>query len=326
MWGNPYFFEKRVFFCYFLPFFGLIVLRKDIFIVDLHNEFDETMKYFEITFTVTPLSEVATDVLSALAADAGCESFVPTETGLTAYCQQSLWNGFAMQESLASFPIKGVEITYHLQEAEDKDWNEEWEKNAFKPVYIDNRCVIHDTEHTDVLPMEYDIIIRPQLAFGTGTHETTGMLVHTLMDFPLEGKRVLDAGCGTGILGILASMRGAKEVLSYDIDEWSTENTKLNAKLNGVKNLRVVTGDSGVLSNGGAYAGKLVDVLIANINLNILKQDFARFRSALRPGGCILMSGFYTTDIPELTLSAEVLGLHLVSQRSNGEWAMVTFQ
>jgi ribosomal protein L11 methyltransferase len=326
MWGNPYFFQKTQLFCYFLYFFQSEICKKDIFVVDLHKDFDETMKYFEITFTVTPFTDVATDILSALAADAGCESFVTTETGLTAYCQQSLWNGFAMQESLASFPIKGVEITYHLQEAEDKDWNEEWEKNAFKPVYIDNRCVIHDTEHTDVQPMEYDIIIRPQLAFGTGTHETTGMLVHTLMDLPLEGKRILDAGCGTGILGILASMRGAQEVLAYDIDEWSTENTKLNAELNHVKNLRIVTGDSSVLADGGAYAGEQVDVLIANINLNILKQDFPRFRKALHPGGSILMSGFYTTDIPELTAVAEAQGLHLKEQKNNGEWAMVVFQ
>jgi ribosomal protein L11 methyltransferase len=137
---------------------------------------------------------------------------------------------------------------------------------------------------------------------------------------------VLDAGCGTGILGILASLRGAQEVLAYDIDEWSTENTQLNARLNNVRNLQVVTGDSSVLVDGGAYAGEQVDVLIANINLNILKQDFARFRAALRPGGCILMSGFYTTDIPELSATAEAQGLHRSSQSANGEWAMVVFQ
>jgi ribosomal protein L11 methyltransferase len=284
------------------------------------------MKYFEITFTITPYSDVASDVLSALAADAGCESFVSTETGLTAYCQQSLWNGFAMQESLLQFPMKGVEVTYHVQEAEDKDWNEEWERNAFKPVYIDERCVIHDTEHRDVRAMEYDIIIRPQLAFGTGTHETTSMLVHTLLNLPLAGKRVLDAGCGTGVLGILSSLRGAQEVLAYDIDEWSTKNTRLNADLNHVENMRVATGDSGVLAPGGAFAGETVDVLVANINLNILKQDFARFRGALRPGGMVLMSGFFLSDVPELTAAAKAQGLHLETQNTNGDWAMVVFR
>ena len=166
------------------------------------------MKYFEITFTAQPCNEIVTDVLSALIAEIGFESFVECEGGIQAYIQQSLFDEEALKNVLADFPLPDTNITYSIFEPEDKDWNEEWEKNFFQPIVIDNRCVIHSTFHKDYPKAEYDIVINPQMAFGTGHHETTSSILGELLDADLKGKSVLDMGCGTSILAILASMRG----------------------------------------------------------------------------------------------------------------------
>ena len=150
------------------------------------------MVYIEVTFTLTPWSETAQDVLTALAGDIGFESFVEEDTALKAYIQQKLYSEEAIQSLIADFPIPDICINYSAQEQEDKDWNEEWEKNFFQPIVIGNRCVIHSTFHKDIPPMEYDILINPQMSFGTGHHETTNLIVSRLLETELEGKSVLD--------------------------------------------------------------------------------------------------------------------------------------
>lgn len=158
------------------------------------------MKYFEVTFTAQPCNETITDVLSGLTADIGFESFVECENGMKAYIQQSQFDETALQQVVEDFPIPGASISYSITEPEDKNWNEEWEKNFFQPIVIDNRCVIHSTFHKDYPKAEYDIVINPQMAFGTGHHETTSSILGELLEADLKGKSVLDMGCGTSIL------------------------------------------------------------------------------------------------------------------------------
>lgn len=167
------------------------------------------MKYFEFTFHTNPSTEIVNDVLAAVLGETGFESFVENENGLTAYIQQTLCDETSIKNAIAGFPLSDTEITYTYAEAEDKDWNEEWEKNFFQPIIIGDRCVIHSTFHQDIPKAEYDIVINPQMAFGTGHHETTSLIIEELLDSELKDKSLLDMGCGTSILAILARMKGA---------------------------------------------------------------------------------------------------------------------
>lgn len=287
------------------------------------------MRYFEVTCEIRPFSQEAADVLSANLAEIGFESFSETEDGLTAYIQQSVWDENLMREAIENFFLPGVEIRYTKTEAPDEDWNQVWEEEGFQPVvipYPNGRdgalVVVHDVKHTDVPLAQYDILITPRLAFGTGSHETTRLILRTLAQLDLEGKHVIDAGTGTGILSIMAVKRGAASVFAYDIDEWSVENTKDNLLLNHIYNNVVVrVGDSSVLE-GQAKA----DLLIANINRNILLQDLPRFAASLKPKGQMILSGFYQADIPALKEAAEQQGFSLQKEASEGDWAMLLFE
>ena len=276
------------------------------------------MKYFEVTFSVNPCNETATDVLSALIAETGFESFVECEGGMQAYVQQSLFDEDALKSIIADFPVPGTEITYTITEPEDKDWNEEWEKNFFQPIVIDNRCVIHSTFHKDYPKAEYDIVINPQMAFGTGHHETTSSILGELLDADLKGKSVLDMGCGTSILAILASMRGADPVTAIDIDDWCVNNSRDNIALNNINNITVELGDASLLEGRKPF-----DVIIANINRNILLNDMAAYTACMHKGSEIYMSGFYVQDIDTIRSKGESLGLKFVHYREKNNWAAV---
>lgn len=235
------------------------------------------MKYFEVTFTAQPCNETITDVLSGLTADIGFESFVECENGMKAYIQQSQFDEAALQQVVEDFPIPGASISYSITEPEDKNWNEEWEKNFFQPIVIDNRCVIHSTFHKDYPKAEYDIVINPQMAFGTGHHETTSSILGELLEADLKGKSVLDMGCGTSILAILASMREAGKVTAIDIDDWCVNNSRDNIALNGISNITVELGDASLLNGREPF-----DVVIANINRNILLQDMSAYAACMK--------------------------------------------
>ena len=224
------------------------------------------MKYLEFTFRTVPCTEIVNDVLSGVLGEAGFESFVEQTDGITAYIQKELYNESLLKEALADFPLPDTQIEYNFVEAEDKDWNEEWEKNFFQPIVIGDRCVIHSTFHNDVPQAEYDIVINPQMAFGTGHHETTSLIIGELLDSDLQGKALLDMGCGTSILAILARMRGASPCTAIDIDEWCVRNSLENIELNGVDNIAVSQGDASSLESKGPF-----DMVIANINRNILQ-------------------------------------------------------
>ena len=278
------------------------------------------MKYFEVTFTVKPNNETATDVLSALAGEIGFESFVECEGGIQAYIQQEQFDEDALKEMLTEFPLPDTQIVYVVKEAEDKNWNEEWEKNFFQPIVIGDRCVIHSTFHKDVPKAEYDIVINPQMSFGTGHHETTSLIIGELLDSELKGKTVLDMGCGTCILAILAYMRGAGPCTAIDIDEWCVRNSVDNIELNRVDDITVSKGDASSLADKGEF-----DLIIANINRNILLNDMKQYVACMHPGSELLMSGFYVDDIPVIRAEAEKNGLTFVHHQEKNRWAMVKF-
>lgn len=276
------------------------------------------MKYFEVTFSANPCNETITDILSALTAEIGFESFVECEGGTQAYVQQSLFDEEALKSIIADFPIPDTDITYTITEPEDKDWNEEWEKNFFQPIVIEDRCVIHSTFHKDYPKAEYDIVINPQMAFGTGHHETTSSILGELLDADLKGKSVLDMGCGTSILAILASMRGADPVTAIDIDDWCVNNSRDNIALNNINNITVELGDASLLERRKPF-----DVIIANINRNILLNDMAAYTACMHKGSEIYMSGFYVQDIDAIRSKGESLGLKFVHYRQKNNWAAV---
>lgn len=278
------------------------------------------MKYLEFIFKTEPCSEAVNDVLAATLGEVGFESFVDSESGITAYIQQELYREELLKASLEDFPIENVSIGYTWSEAEDKDWNEEWEKNFFQPIVIGNRCVIHSTFHQDVPQAEYDIVINPQMAFGTGHHETTSLIISELLDADLKGKTVLDMGCGTSILAILASMRGADALLAVDIDSWCVNNSIENIALNHINNIEVELGDAATLNGKGPF-----DVVIANINRNILLHDMATYVACMKPQAELYMSGFYAEDVPLIREKAESLGLRFTQSKSQNNWTAVKF-
>lgn len=278
------------------------------------------MQYIEYTLQATPFSETATDLLSALLGEVGFESFVVEEQQLKAYIQASQHDENAVHAIMAEFPMHDVCITYSHQPAEDRDWNEEWEKNFFQPIVIGNRCCIHSTFHKDTPHVEYDIIINPQMAFGTGHHETTGLILSELLDSNLQGRSLLDMGCGTAILAILGRMRGAAPCTAIDIDDWCVRNSLENIALNGMDQISVYHGDASILDDKGPF-----DYVIANINRNILLADMSRYVARMNPGGILLMSGFYVEDIPVLRSEAERLSLQYEHHRENNRWAALRF-
>lgn len=298
------------------------------------------MKYFEVAFTLSPYSTDACDVLAALAGEVGFETFMETEDGLTGYVQQALFNEQTLKETIEDFPFDGISINYNVREAEDKDWNEQWEQEGFEPIEVRRKMedgrgiIIHDGRHLPVNISDQDITIEidAKLAFGTGTHETTRMICSTLLDLfgnlsPLTSYlsplKVLDCGTGTGILAICALKLGASEAVGYDIDEWSADNARHNAVINRVDDrFTSLLGDVNILKEvEGSF-----DLVMANINRNILLADMPMMHEKMAPGAQLILSGFYTADIPMLTEKAQSLGMKLVAQEEDNDWACVVLR
>lgn len=283
------------------------------------------MKYYEVIFKIQPVTQDARDILAAMAGEVGFETFEETDEGLKGYVQQAIFDQDALDQAILYFPMEGTHIIYKVEEAEDKDWNEQWEQEGFEPIIInDGEMVIHDGRHLNAQISNHNtqlsIEIDAHLAFGTGTHETTRMICSTLLSEQLKDKRILDAGCGTGILGIAALKLGANSVTAYDIDEWSSENTRHNAIINQVDNhMKILCGDASILDS----INERFDYVLANINRNILLQDMERFRQVMENGASLIMSGFYIEDIPLLEAKGQKLGLTLISQREDNHWASI---
>lgn len=282
------------------------------------------MKYFEVDFQLSPLSQDACDILAALTADAGFESFEETQHGIRGYVQQPLLDRQALEDIVNNFPIMGTNIIYTINKAEDKDWNEQWEQEGFEPIIVgNNRLAIHDGRHLPSQPADISVEIDARLAFGTGTHETTQMICEWMLDMPMKGLRVMDAGCGTGILGIVALKLKASHVTAYDIDEWSSDNTRHNAVINRIDSqLSVYCGDASLLDSKTAD----YDLVLANINRNILLNDMPRFCQIMKQDAKLILSGFYTEDIPLLEARGKELGLTLTGAKNRDKWASIIMQ
>ena len=275
------------------------------------------MKYFEVDFTISPYSVDASDVLATMAGEVGFETFEETVTGLKGYVQQSLFDVSVLKTALEDFPFEDTTISYDIREAEDRDWNEQWEQEGFEPIVISDNLIIHDGRHLPDSTPDISIEIDAKLAFGTGTHETTRMICSTLLELQPKG-RVLDCGTGTGILSICALKLGAQEAVGYDIDEWSVDNARHNAVINQVDNrFTSLLGDASILNKvEGTF-----DLVMANINRNILLNDMPQFVSKMNADATLILSGFYTDDCQILIEKAQTLGLTLQQQKEDQQWA-----
>ena len=288
------------------------------------------MKYFVADFKIVCEAEqlqVARELLSAAACEAGFEAFEDSDEGLQGYVQRPMYDKEALDASIADYMPDGVSVSYEVEEVPDQDWNQGWEDEGFEPIGVNENLVIYDAKHTDREMFAGDdgvmrIFIEARNAFGTGTHQTTRMILRRLLGMDVHGKSVLDCGCGTGILGITASRLGADPVLGYDIDEWSADNAQHNAALNGVENMDVLLGDASVLDN----VVDRFDIVIANINRNILIADMSAFGAHMKEGAQLILSGFYEADVPMIEKAAAEHGLSLCDVVVDEEWACALFK
>jgi len=271
--------------------------------------------YIEYNFTFSP-KEPISEILIAELGNVGFESFVETENGVTAYIQKTDWSA----EILADvFVLNSDEfsIEYNQNEVPQTNWNAEWEKN-FEPIQVDDLVSIRAPFHENP-NLKYDIVIEPKMSFGTGHHETTHMMVQHLLQLDLENKKVLDMGCGTGILAIFAEMKGAKPLDAIDIDNWCYENSIENVTRNNCENISVYEGDATLLVD------KKYDVIIANINRNILLTDMKVYTNCLQEGGILLLSGFYEQDIPVIDAEVSKYGLKLEKFIQRNNWVALKY-
>lgn len=274
------------------------------------------MNYTQISFKLNPDNQENREILVALLSDLSFESFDETEELVMGYIPGETVDLEQIGEITTSLPFS-VQVENEM--IPDQNWNEVWEKNYFKPLLIGNRCLVRAPFHTEFEPAEFELVIEPKMAFGTGNHETTTLVAEQILNMDLSGKTVLDMGCGTGILGMLASLKGAKSVLAIDIDTWSFESTVENARLNNIFNLEAKLGDASLLGN------ESFEIIFANIHKNVIINDLPVYESVLQSGGKLFLSGFYTHDMPDVKAKAESLGLQETGFQEKNNWVVYSF-
>lgn len=281
------------------------------------------MNYYELTFTYISSLETTliNDILAAELGEIGFESFTENEKGLQGYIPETAYSEDILKQKLADFPLENVTIHYTADSIESKDWNEEWEKNYFKPIRIGQECLIRASFHPEEPGYTYTILIDPKMAFGTGNHETTFLMISEMLQLDLAGKEVLDMGCGTAVLAILARQKGATRVVAIDIDEWAYQNALENIRLNHTPEIEVALGGAEQIPDFGEF-----DVVFTNINRNILLQDMRHYAACMKPGAFLYMSGFYTQDIPAIESACKENGLALLSNTVKNNWTAVKTQ
>jgi ribosomal protein L11 methyltransferase len=279
------------------------------------------MQYKKTAIKITPVDETAREILIAQLSETGYDSFMETDEGLEAYIPADLYIPIDRdQVPFLNAPDYHFSIT--SEDLEEKNWNEEWEKNYFKPIIIGDQCLVRSPFHEK--PIEdpaYEILIEPKMAFGTGYHETTSLMIQHLLELNLRGFQILDMGCGTGILGILASMKGASRVSGIDIDQWATENAEENIKINRIANMDIHLGDASSLSEKQKF-----DIILANINRNILLDDMPQYNQAAKPGTQIFLSGFYQEDLPRIEKVTSQLNWQQISIKEQNNWVAVSYR
>jgi len=272
--------------------------------------------YIEYIFEATP-KEPATEILIAELGEVGFESFVENENGVIAYIQKNDWKENIL-EDVYILKSEAFLFNFNHKEIAQTNWNAEWEKN-FNQIKVDDLVSIRAPFHENP-NLKYDIVIEPKMSFGTGHHETTHMMIQHLLNIDVTNKKVLDMGCGTGILAIFAEMKGAQPIDAIDIDSWCYENSLENVERNGCKNISVFEGDSSLLVN------KKYDIIIANINRNILLSDMEIYTSCLTKKGVLLLSGFYSEDIPVIDAEVSKNGLTLNKTIKRNNWVALQYQ
>ena len=272
--------------------------------------------YIEHSFIVEP-KEQGSDVLIEQLSEIGFESFVENDEGFCAYIKEEDFDETKMNSIISRY--KDIfKIDFSKKLIAKQNWNEEWEK-SFEPIEIEGKCFVRAPFHEAKKGFMYDVIIEPKMSFGTGHHHTTQLMIGVLMSLNVKNKSLLDMGCGTGVLPIVAGMMGAQPIMAVDIDEWSYENTIENLERNGVKNVVVEKGDVNSL------ARKEFHTILANINKNVLLKDMSVYFNSLENGGNLVMSGFFETDVNEISEKAMELGLNFLEKRKSGEWTVLHF-
>lgn len=274
--------------------------------------------YISLRIDAVPCSEDITDLLAAFLGDIGYESFTPDENGVTAFVKNEVFDKTLVNEILSDFPIP-CKLSYTVSFVEGKDWNEEWEKHYFKPILIDDVCVVHSSFHKDIPKAQYDIVVDPKMAFGTGHHSTTLNMMRHILESDMEGKKVIDMGAGTGILGILCAMKGASSVVGIEIDPFACENAVENAGLNNVP-VSMICGDASSLDEV-----QHADFFLANINRNVITADIEKYVASLKVGGTMFLSGFYSEDIPIVKNAAANVGLVYEGCKEDNNWVALRF-
>ncbi|MFD2248632.1 50S ribosomal protein L11 methyltransferase [Pontibacter ruber] len=274
------------------------------------------MDFIEVTINVNP--DFA-DILIAELGELGFDAFVETENGFSAYIDEDKYAQDALEEVVNRYAGM-AEVTYQTQKIARQNWNEEWERN-FEPLFIGGQVSVRASFHEKPADAKYDIVINPKMSFGTGHHETTTLMIENQLTLDHQGKRVLDMGCGTGILAIMAGELGAKDIVGVEIEDWTVENARENAELNGYGSIDVRLGGAETIAGDKPY-----DIILANINRNVLLEDMPAYKAVLKPQGYLLLSGFYTEDLPIIQERAAELGLNYISHRVKNNWVSAIFR
>jgi len=277
------------------------------------------MNYIEYKIDFQPFEEYIADLLASYLGEIGFESFEATETGILAYIDEMNLDRDLFRQVIENFPYSD---NFKISEVkiEQINWNEAWEKHYFEPIIIGNECVIHSSFHKDIPDCEYKIIIDPKMSFGTGHHETTSLMLEQILTMDLKGKSLLDMGCGTAVLAILAAKRGAGTVTAIDIDPWCVENSLENIARNHCSQINVIQGSAVNLGE------QQFDVILANINRNILLNDIPAYVAVLNSGGYLLLSGFYSDDIPSIYDKLMENKMYMIDYKQKNNWVTIISQ
>jgi len=278
------------------------------------------MDYIELSCSINPFNEETADIIIAELSDLDYESFTTDNNILNAYIQESLFDIEKVNDNIIISNLKeNFDISFSFQKIINKDWNAEWESN-FNPLLIEDKVYIRASFHQKNPKCQYDIVIDPKMSFGSGHHSTTSMMVSYILESDVSQKKILDMGCGTSLLGIFASLRGANCITGIDIDEWAYNNSLENIKLNNIKNLNILQGDANLLNNLDNF-----DIILANINRNILLNDMDKYINVLNKNGELIMSGFYSEDLPLIENKAKEFGMKYISHKTDLNWIAVKF-
>lgn len=278
------------------------------------------MDYYEFTFTYKSSVEttIINDILAAELGIIGFESFSEQPDGLLAYISVKEFQTDKLETCLQNFPLEDIQFQYNQKFIEGKDWNEEWEKNYFQPIRVEKECLIRASFHPEEPGFPYEIIINPKMAFGTGNHATTYLMIKEMLAADLKDKDILDMGCGTAVLAILAAKKEAKKIVAIDIDEWAYNNALENCLLNETPDIEIRLGGAEQVKPSDSF-----DYIFANINRNILLNDIPTYAPAVKVGGFLYMSGFYTEDIPVIEAACNQNNLSLISYTSQNNWVAI---